>query len=449
MLILLSSVLHASVSGFSIRSFADRSDVYIHAQLIFTIEIKSQLHLQNGSLAKPEIPDALIENLIEDEQKEVIENGQRTLVFTRSYAIFPSKAGALTIPSVIFEGSVVDPSGGGFGGFFGRGRRIRAATDAIAIEVKPIPSSFPKNQPFLPAKSLTVVESFDDEKHELNVNKALTRRFEIKALGSLSAFLPIMKTPNLKGCEVYSEAGVKNQEKGPEGILASVNFSQVYLPLEPGVVSIPEQTIYWWDTELDQLKTTPIRSFEFQVLPDANKPAASTTPDEQAGSNASANSPMSAPASTEPNITESVPSKKQSNWFDLWLWPSLAILFLLLWIATLCLMFLKKKPQKVLIVSQAQEKLAAHIARVQKACDEGALPQVLVSLRELLKWSLRHEEGKNIVTKLGVIIHELEGSLYGQKNINPTDVLSEVKNFMNEIKNLAVKKESLKTLYPF
>lgn len=448
MLMLLSSVLHASLSGLSVKAVTDKSEVYVHAQLILTIEIKSQLHLQNGSLGKPEIPDALLENLIEDEQKEIVEDGLRTVVFTRSYAVFPSKAGVLTIPSIAFEGSVVDSSGGGLGGFFGRGRRVRAGTEPITLNIKPIPSSFPKNQPFLPVKSLTVVESFDDEKHELGVNKALTRRFEIKALGSLAAFLPILKTPILKKCEVYSETGTKAQEKSPEGLIASVNFSQVYLPLEAGLVSIPEQVIYWWDTDLDQLKTTPIRPFEFNVLGDANKAVpASPAPD----TNAEIKEGTGIGADSNANNQSDVVVKTRASWSSV-LWPLLAVLFFVLWIATLAyLFFIKRKahePEKISEISKNDEKLSTLVADVQKACDKGSMPDALFSLRELLKWSLEHEEAKSIVAKLATSIYTLEGALYGQKDIPAADVLLEVKKYMGEIKNRSPEKKALPALYP-
>src|SRR5437879_7801619 len=98
MLMLLGFELNAaSMSGLSVRAITNESEVYVHAQLILTLEIKTEMHLQSGSLAKPEISDALIETLTEDEQKEVFEDGVRSVVFTRSYAIFPSKSGTLTI----------------------------------------------------------------------------------------------------------------------------------------------------------------------------------------------------------------------------------------------------------------------------------------------------------------------------------------------------------------
>jgi len=440
-LLLLGLELHASVSGLSIRATTDRSEVYVHAQLILTIEIKSQLHLQNGSLAKPEIPDALMENLIEDEQKEIVEDGIRTLVFVRSYAVFPSKAGLLTIPSVVFEGSVVDPSSGGGLGFFGRGRRLRASTSEIAIQVKPIPSSFPKNQPFLPVQSLTVVESFEDEKTEIGVNKALTRRFEIKALASLASFLPILKTPFLKGCEIYSETGVKNQERSPEGMLARVNFSQVYLPLEPGLVSIPEQVIYWWDTELDQLKTTTIRPFEFNVVGEART--------------AQPPSSASVPADTKPmpdadaHIENKSLNQEHAKAKWSFVWPLLAALFFMLWLITLGFVsFKKRKALEPAVTSESEQELATLISDVQKACDQGSVPEVLSSLRELIKWSLGHEEMRSMVPKLREPLLALESAVYGQKNISAADVLLDVKKYMSEIKNLKPNKETLVRLYP-
>jgi len=292
------------------------------------------------------------------------------------------------------------------------------------VTIKPITESLPKNQPFLPVKSLSVAETFDEEKPEISVNKALTRRFEVRAMGSLPSFLPVIKAQSVKSSEVYSESGTKAQEKSDEGLLASLNFSQVYLPTEAGPVHIPEQVVYWWDTEHDQLKTATIRAFQFNVIPEAV-----IKPD------------------SHPEPLES-PPKQIKSWP---LWQLLTILFALLWLATLVFIYITKKPKYPINknITNKQDHLMTLIAQVKRACESGSLPEVLSSLRELLAWASLHEEGRGYQTQISIAINKVEDVIYGRKDILIVDVLSEVKKYIGEIKSPGHKKETLPALYPF
>src|SRR6185437_3907824 len=68
-------VLAMDERGVTLSLKADAQSVYVNAQLIVTIELKTTLPLRNGNISKPEIKDAIFESLVEDDQREVSENG--------------------------------------------------------------------------------------------------------------------------------------------------------------------------------------------------------------------------------------------------------------------------------------------------------------------------------------------------------------------------------------
>jgi hypothetical protein len=406
--LLFSSVVLNADRQLSISARVDTTDVYVQAQAILTIEIKTELSFQNGSLSKPEIPGAIVEPLVEDDQREMVDDGVRTLVFVRSYAIFPSKIGKVTIPSIVFEAVIQEPGSHGFG-FFGRGRKIKASTEAITLNVKAIPSNYPKNQPFLPVKSLSIVESFDEDNPEVQVNKALTRRFEIRALGTLTSFLPTIKAPRLKNCEVYSESGSKEQERSADGLLASVNFSQVYLPSSPGKITVPEQVIYWWDTDVDDLKTTPIRSFELKVSGDELKQEAEAAP--------------ALPQDASPPPPAAPAESAASNAFYIYVWPALAGLFFILWMTTLVI-FIRYKNiiNKARVEKPENNSLDVLMTRIIKSCDKKHDHDLLAALQDLNKYySGDHESVHKYISII-------EDKLYGSKNKIPDDIYNNIKN---------------------
>jgi hypothetical protein len=190
----------------------DETSVYVNAQVVLTVLLKVAAPMRSGSLAKPEIKNAVIETLLEDEQQEIVEDGITKQLFKRSYAIFPEKPGILIIPSIGFEGVLISERGDGFfPGFFSQGRRVKLGSKAISIEVKDIPKNYPAGEPFLPLKSFSISEAFAEEKPKFEVNKAATRRFEIKAVACLPSLLRPLKAPKVDGVQIYGDTGQKLQ----------------------------------------------------------------------------------------------------------------------------------------------------------------------------------------------------------------------------------------------
>lgn len=412
-------------SKLSLVATTTNNKVYINGEIILNLELKTTLPLRNGNLGKPEIKDAIIEPLVEDDNREITENGIRTFIFHRSYAIYPAKAGDLTIPSINFEGLVADASARGW---FSHGRRMSARSKALLIKVQDIPANYPKGQPFLPLKSLAVIESFDTDDPKFEVNKATTRRFEIKALGTLSSFLPVIEAPQQPGLKVYTETGLKVHKNTEDGLEASVKFSHVYMPTTPGRITIPEHTIYWWDTDKDELRTTVMRSFSFEAT------GLAPNPSQPVPVQKNANDP-------QPEKTDT-PAYDNNNW-----WPFVAAAFACLWVFTMAAWFVvrRKKKEPGAAVPHVLKDAINDVVSAATANDARLTYARLQTLRTMGQKEL----SERVVAEMGALHGELEALIYGGgDSAKLKEVLRKIAAYLITFKALPEESQKLSELYP-
>lgn len=412
--------------GLSLVAHLSRDKVYVNAELILNIELKTSRPLRSGNLAKPEIDNGIIESLSENDD-EVLEGGINYQVFRRSYAIFPSKPGTLTIPSIRFDGLIADESARGW---FSSGQRKSARTKELKVSVLPVPESFPKDKPFLALKNLVLVESFDEADPKFEVNKATTRRFELKALGALSSSLPIIEPPSIAGLKVYSEPGLNANKNTEDGMEASIKFSHVYMPMSPGKFHLPEQKIYWWDTEEDKLKTTIMRPFDFEVSGEAIAEAPLPTNGEDL-----------APVST-PQKTIAVPAQSEINW---WIFVAAALGFL--WCLTMALWFWQMRhargERKKVATNTSIEQSLKELVAVAKSGDSSLLYQKLNAFKTRTSSPRLQEIIKTLQASL-------EEALYDpSKRGMLQDRMNEIAEALASLKVDALDEGSLTKLYPF
>lgn len=399
----------------------DRDRVYLHGQLIVHVEVKTSLSLRNGSLDQLELKDAIVEPLLEDSQSEVIENGIKYRVFRRSYAVFPSKLGQLDIPVLNFSAVAMSARENGWP-FFSSGSRVQARSHEIKIKVLDVPESYPKDQPFLPIKNLVIIETIEDQA-KFEVNQATARRFEIKADGALSTFLPQIKEPSQSNLQVYSEEGAKTQTPTEQGILSSHKVTHMYMPSKPGSLVVPEQVIYWWDTDKDELKTTVIRELAIEVGGKASAvPKNITKPEEKQV------------------VPKESPKDKPINY---WVIALISVLILLV----LSGLYLNQKRKEKLHARDMSEKeqLKNMIKELVSSCEKGDLKLCYQRAQKLLAWPKLHALAL-VSDDLKLKVAELETELY-RAGKTTSSVLLDIKRIVREIK-FKKNNEILKSIYP-
>ncbi|WP_181704929.1 BatD family protein [Chthonobacter rhizosphaerae] len=178
-------------------------------------------------------------------------DGRTVRVFQRRIAVFPRRAGRLTIGPVTHQLTVT-------GGPTGR-EALPVTAEPVTLTVAP----FPAETPPLSARALTVEDSLSAPPGALGDGETLVRRMTIRAEGALPQQLPprpAMREPWLIS---FAAPEIRETRPTPDGPVTTVTWEWHLRPRtgEPGV--LPAVTIPWFDTAARRLRTAEIPAIPF------------------------------------------------------------------------------------------------------------------------------------------------------------------------------------------
>ncbi len=339
--------------------------VYVQAEAVLTIKLIRAVNITQGELSEPELQDAVVERLGDDRNYEAVVDGRRVVITERKYAIFPQKAGTLSIPPVQFDGVVSDGRG-----MFALGKQIRLRSKPLEIHVQAKPAEWDKHKPWLPAKHLTLREVLPEQLPTYRVGEPFTRTIEIRAQGVMAAQLPpLLENTHEANMKAYPDKPELRQEAGAQGLLAIRREKVALVPLRAGRIVLPELRVQWWNVDTGEVQTAIIAAREIEVLPAVRSAG-------QAQPQAAAPAPVQKPEKAQVPLASASVSAPFTAW---WCW--LAWTFAALWLLTLlawwrCSRMQKHTPKPVL-----GDDAAVDFSRVDKAlkqaCDKHSAAEVL------------------------------------------------------------------------
>lgn len=252
----------------------DRESVYVQAQVVLTLRIYHSVSLYDDSSLTPlSIPNARVEQLGDPRTYETDVNGVRHGVIELRYAIFPQQSGELTIPAQVFSATpALRSSAQDYNPFGPRpGRLTRVRSPQIPLQVKAKPASWPADEPWLPARALTLSEAWSPEPAAtLNIGDSLTRNLMLRAEGLSSAQLPPLPMQDVAGLRRYPDQPQLRNQTNDKGMAGSREESEALVPSQSGRISLPAVQLHWWNTETDQLETASLPARELQVAHNPN-----------------------------------------------------------------------------------------------------------------------------------------------------------------------------------
>ena len=246
----------------------DQSSVYVQAQAILTLRIYHSVSLYDDSSLTPlQIPDARIEQLGESRTYEKDINGLRHGVIELRYAIYPQHSGQLIIPAQIFSATLVDaqPAQDVESQLPKSGKLMRVSSAALPLTVKAKPASYPADVPWLPARSLSLSESWNPEPDHAQVGDSLTRSLTLKAEGLASSQLPPLPATDVNGLRRYPDQPVLVNQNSERGLIGSREDREALVPVRNGDVELPAVEVVWWNTFEDHLEHTSLPARTLQV----------------------------------------------------------------------------------------------------------------------------------------------------------------------------------------
>jgi len=312
---------------------ADKAEVYVQEQLVLTIQLFFSGNLIRGELSEPEHPDAIIEPLGKQREFTRYRDGVRYRVVERRYAIFPQQPGQLSLAPIRFEGQARDANG--------QLKFLRDQQQLYDVPVKPVPDAYPADQPWLPARSLALAEDGLPPAGELNVGANLTRKITLHADGLPAEALPPLPQETPAAIRSYPESPLRNTETTVDGLRSTLQQEAALVPVQAGNVVLPAIRVPWWNTETDQLEQAVLPERRYTITGNSAV-AAAPVPD---------NSAPETPPATTPVTADDLPPADSTGSF--WLWLSLVLG--LLWLATLVLWWLSRKPSGGALSSEPLE----------------------------------------------------------------------------------------------
>jgi len=251
----------------------DQSSVYVQAQAILTLRIYHSVSLYDDSSLTPlQIADARIEQLGDMRTYEKDINGVRHGVIEMRYAIYPQHSGLLLIAPQTFSATLVDtqPSQDATAQGPKPGKLLRVNSAEIALTVKPKPLTYPADAPWLPARSLSLSESWNPEPEHIQVGDSLTRSLTLKVEGLASSQLPALPGTEANGLRRYPDQPVLSNQSGERGLIGSREEREALVPSRSGSIELPTVDVVWWNTFEDHLEHTSLPARTLQV---ANNPS--------------------------------------------------------------------------------------------------------------------------------------------------------------------------------
>jgi hypothetical protein len=259
----------------------DHDTVYVQAQAILTLRIHHSVSLfDDSSLSALQMPEARIEQLGEPKTYEKQINGIRHGVIELRYAIYPQQSGEFVIPAQVFSATLVDRSQNeSFMPFGPRpGKLTRVKSPSIPLTVKPKPAEYPADAPWLPARALSLSETWNPEPEPglVKVGDSLTRSLMLRADGLASAQLPPLPATHLDTLRRYPDQPQLSNQVSEQGLIGGREEREALVPTRSGQVELPPVEVVWWNTETDRLERTVLPSRRLEVL--ANPALAAETP---------------------------------------------------------------------------------------------------------------------------------------------------------------------------
>ncbi|CAH0155265.1 hypothetical protein SRABI123_00814 [Pseudomonas sp. Bi123] len=251
-----------------IEASLDQNSVYVQAQAVLTLRIYHSVSLfDDSSLTPLQITDARIEQLGESRTYEKAINGLRHGVIEMRYAIYPQHSGVLTIPAQVFSATLVDtqPSPDATSQGPKAGKLIRVTSTEIPLTVKAKPDSYPADAPWLPARSLSLSESWSPEPDHAQVGDSLTRSLTLSAEGLASSQLPPLPATEINGLRRYPDQPVLSNQSGERGLVGSREDREALVPIRTGDIDLPSVEVVWWNTFEDHLEHTSLPARTLQV----------------------------------------------------------------------------------------------------------------------------------------------------------------------------------------
>ncbi|MGJ8686147.1 MAG: BatD family protein [Spongiibacteraceae bacterium] len=233
---------------------------YVQSELLYTVKVFTAVNFLDASLDPPKIDNAIVEPRGEQRYRSRI--GERNYqVIERNYAIFPQVSGRLTIPALTLQArvesyrpSLLDP-----------GKLvIKRSTEHQLTIHEPDPAF--QGPLWLPARELSLSESWSKDKNAVKVGDSITRTISIKADGLLGSQLPALPQNTISNTKLYPDQAKISNGDAQNDWHSVRSESVAIIPTKPGTLSLPEIRVPWWNTKTQRQEVAVLAATEITIV---------------------------------------------------------------------------------------------------------------------------------------------------------------------------------------
>lgn len=229
----------------------DHGNPVVSEMVELTIRGEYDLTVSLEDMEFPNSPDYDWIQIARDDWHKERVNGRLLQIFERKIALFPRRAGAVTVGPIDHRLTYVR----------GDGQRAETVVTAppVTLAVKP----FPAKAPPLSARKLTLTDELSTDPGKLKKDEILTRRVTIEALGTLAHQLPAR--PDLSEPWLISFTQPERRETllTPAGPVARVVWEWQLRPKTGEPAILHAAAFPWFDTDSRQIEVAPLKPIPF------------------------------------------------------------------------------------------------------------------------------------------------------------------------------------------
>ncbi|MFZ4076958.1 MAG: BatD family protein, partial [Legionellaceae bacterium] len=249
-----SAYLHTlSDDPLQINTKVDEKKPYINQQIRYSVKLYNRAPLLNAAYEPPHLDEALMIPL-GNRSYQTLRKGQRYEVEEQHYAFFPQKSGEQTIDPPVFKALLYGATP----------RQIRVKGTPTQLLVQSMPANY-TGRHWLPAKSITLTEHFEDAKTTPNVGDTLTRIITLRGIALPAELLTLPSTKSTPNYSIYAEkAHLRNTIHG-EDVMGTTTVKLTYLFNTQGSITLPGFSITWFNTQTQKEEKAELPSRTLQI----------------------------------------------------------------------------------------------------------------------------------------------------------------------------------------
>ncbi len=255
-----------------IRSWLEPAENIVRGQEVrLVMEVSTPRWFAGGTgIRAPEVPGLLIlrrnEFAVNLSRREA---GATWVVQRWQLELYPQREGDYRLPPVILSLAVNDAALGIVRG--------EVATEALAFSAG-VPAAVSKLEGWLATPSLAIRQRFDRSLQGLVPGDAFTRSIELEASRLTSLMLPEPELAESPGLAVYPDLPELEDRSNRGEATALRRQSATYVVEQSGQYRLPEQTVYWWNTDTGRLETALLAAVDINAGAAADAVETTTPP---------------------------------------------------------------------------------------------------------------------------------------------------------------------------